>query len=296
MGQLMALLSGVAFAVSNTYNRRSVYFTKESFSPLAVSLGIGILLLFVAMLVSGSASSMSSLSWWGLLSLSAAGIIHFVIGRMFNYTGLRLVGANITAPLMATNVLFAAVLAWVFLGETLSVMHGLGIAAVFVGLALITSSSGGTGAGKIERRTLWKGVGAGLAAGLCYGISPLFVRVGVREIGSPYAAGFVSYAASGVVVVFLLVRMDLRRCLLKIPSSAVPSMITGGVSVTAAQILRYVALEFLPVNVVTPLTSTNNLFTPFMSWIVNRKLEVFSVRVMLGTVAMLTGVLIVMFR
>lgn len=258
-------------------------------------MGIGIFLFLITVLVSGSASRIGLLSWWGVFALSAAGIIHFVIGRSCNYTSLRLIGANRTTPLMATNVLFAAAFALVFLNEPITPVHALGISSVFLGLVLIGASSGGTAAGgKAEKKTLFTGMAAGLGSGLCYGISPLFVSIGVREIGSPFAGGLVSYLAAGVTVMLLLVRFEQRRCLACLPRTAVGPMIIGGVAVGAAQIFRYVALGFTPVNVVTPLTATNNLFVPFLSFVVNRKIEIFSPKVLAGTVATVAGVFIVL--
>lgn len=290
MGEFLSVLSGLSFAGSNVFTRRGVYFAKESFSPLPISMSIGIFLFLIIVLVSGNASRLALLSGWGIFALSAAGIIHFVIGRSLNYTSLRLIGANRTAPLMATNVLFAAAFALIFLEETLAPVHALGISAVFLGLVLIGTSSGAVSGEKTDRKALLSGMAAGLGAGLCYGISPLFVRIGVREAGSPFAGGLVSYLAAGIVVALFLTRAQQRRCLARLPRPAVAPMLIGGVSVTAAQIFRYVALGFTPVNVVTPLTSTNNIFVPFLSYLVNRKMEAFSIRVLGGTLAVIIGV------
>ncbi|MBI4329826.1 MAG: EamA family transporter [Chloroflexi bacterium] len=295
MGEFLSLISGFSFAASNVYTRRGVYFSRESFSPLPISMGIGIFLFFISVLVSGGGFRLAGLSSWGVFTLSAAGIIHFVIGRGFNYTSLRLIGANRTQPLMATNVLFAVGFAMVFLGESVGPVQAFGVMAVFLGVVLVGTSSAAPMAGaKTDRRTLLKGMAAGLGSGICYGISPLFVRVGVREIGSPFAGGLVSYLAAGLVVLVFLMREEHRRWLLKLPRPAAWPMVIGGATVAAAQILRYAALSFSPVNVVTPLTSTNNIFVPFLSWLLNRKMEAFSVKVLAGTAAVVFGVSLIL--
>ncbi len=289
------MLSGVSYAGSNVFTRRAVHFAKESFSPLPVSIAIGIIVFLAAVIISGSGKAFGMLSWWGIFALSAAGIIHFVVGRSFNYAGLRLIGANRTTPLMSTNVLFSTGLAIVVLRETVTFLHALGIAAVFLGVLLIGTSSKEAGTEeKMPRKKMFKGVGAALASGLCYGISPLFVKVGITEIGSPFAGGLISYLAAGTVVVFFLARPDRRRCLACLPRPAVLSMLIGGSSVGAAQIFRYVALNFAPVAAVAPLSSTNNLIVPFLSYAVNRKMEVFSIKVLVGTAFVLTGITIIL--
>ncbi len=295
MGEFFSLLSGISYAGSNVFTRRGVYFSKETFSPLLISMTLGVFLFSLAVLISGTASNLKLVSGWGILALSAAGVIHFVVGRSLNYTSLRLIGANRAVPLMSANVLFATVFAVIFLRETLVPIHALGTSAIFLGLVLIGTSSGGTpGTDKMGRKDLFKGMAAGLAAGLCYGISPLFVTIGVREVGSPFAGGLVSYLAAGLVTAMFLARPQQRRCLASLPRPALVSMLIGGSSVTAAQVFRYVALGFTPVNVVAPLSSTNNLFVPFLSWLVNRKIEVFSARVLAGAAAMIAGVFIIL--
>ncbi len=295
MGEILSLLSGVSYAGSNVFTRRGVHFARESFSPLPISVAIGVFFFFLAVLLSGSSGKLGLLSWWGFFALSAAGIIHFVIGRSFNYTSLRLIGANRTTPLMSTNVLFSTVLAIILLRETVVPVHALGIGSVFLGIVLIGTSSRGGGEVRTTRKDLFKGIGAGLCSGLCYGISPLFVKVGVQEIGSPFAGGLVSYLAAALVVAFFLTRPQQRHCLTCLPRPAFTSMLIGGSSVGAAQIFRYTALSFAPVNIVAPLSSTNNLIVPFLSWIVNRKMETFSVKVFGGTAAVLTGISIILF-
>ncbi len=295
MGELLALLSGFSFATSNVYTRRGIYFAREAFSPLPISMGIGIILFLILIVINGDIDQLSLLSWIGILSFSAAGIVHFVIGRSLNYNSLRLIGANRAAPLLAANVLLATTFGMIFLHEHLSLLRALGICTIFLGLVLIgTSAERGSASSKIERRVLFKGMALGLGAGMCYGISPLFVKIGFREIGSPFAGGLVSYAAAGLIVLIFLAKEERRRGLGKLTKSAFFPMLVGGTTVALAQIFRYIALGFAPINVVAPLIATNNIYVPFLSFLVNRKMEVFSVKVLGGTAAVIVGVLAVL--
>ncbi|MDZ4245796.1 MAG: EamA family transporter [Dehalococcoidia bacterium] len=294
MGEFFALISGFSFAASNVYTRRGVFFARESFSPLPISMSLGVIIFLAAVLISGDMNTLGLLSWKGIFFLSAAGIVHFVIGRSCNYNGLRRIGANRTAPLMATNVLFATFFGIIFLSEELALIRGLGILTVFIGLLFIGTSAERTATGeKLSRSVFLKGTAFGMGSGICYGISPLLVKIGLREIGSPYAGGFVSYLAAGIIVLILLNRKRVDD-LKKLTRPAFMPMFIGGVAVTAAQIFRYVALAFAPINVVTPLTSTNNVFVPFLSYFINRKMETFSTKVLGGTVLVIAGVFAVL--
>lgn len=293
MGEILSMLSGLGYAGSNVFNRRGVFYARETFSALPISMGVGILFFLVATLATGSTGKLSSLSLIGILSLSGAGIVHFVIGRAFNYSSLHLIGANRTSPLLATNTIFAIAFGMVFLHETLTLFRALGVAITLFGVVLIGTSGRDTvKESELKRGDLYRGVAAGLLAGLCYGSSPLLIKFGLREIGSPLAGGLVSYIASGLVVIVFLNQRH-RAQLGNLNRLALGPILIGSISVTMAQIFRYLALAFTPISVVTPLISTSNVFVPFLSFAVNRRIEAFSIRVLGGTLAVVAGVFMV---
>ena len=73
-----------------------------------------------------------ALLWFLLL-----GIVNYPLARYMNYSSVNLVGASRSAPIISTAPLFSAVLAIIFLGETLSLPVALGTAAIVVGSILI---------------------------------------------------------------------------------------------------------------------------------------------------------------
>ena len=66
-------------------------------------------------------------------------------------------------------------------------------------------------------------------------------------------------------------------------------MAVAGIFTATGQLLNYTALGRSPASVVTPLLSTQVIFIFFLSWLVNRRTEVFSWRVALGMAATLAG-------
>ena len=65
------------------------------------------------------------------------GLCNFPLGRMFNYTSVRMVGVSKASTIVATSPLFATVLAVIFLDESVSAISFVGTVAVIGGLALI---------------------------------------------------------------------------------------------------------------------------------------------------------------
>lgn len=295
MGEILSLLSGVSFAGSNVFTRRGVFYARESFSALPITIGIGLVIFFMALLMSGIAGRLGWLSWIGILSLGGAGVLHFLIGRAFNYTSLRLIGANRTEPLLTSNMIFSIILGLIFLNETLTLPQVLGIAAVCLGVVLIGTSAEGFSKGtKLAKSVLLKGTAAGLLAGFCYGTSTLFIKIGLQEVGSGIAGGFVSHLAAGLVVAVFMIGQEHRSQVRRLNRVAFVPMVIGGVALALGQIFRYVALELVPINVVAPLMATVNLFVPVFSFLVNRKMEVFSAKVVGGSVAVIVGVYVIL--
>ena len=68
--------------------------------------------------------------------LFLVGFLNFPLGRMFNYTSVRMVGVSKASTVVATSPLFATILAVIILGETVGPITLLGTVAVIGGLAL----------------------------------------------------------------------------------------------------------------------------------------------------------------
>jgi transporter family protein len=64
---------------------------------------------------------------------AAVGVFNFVFGRYFNFLSIGHLGVARATPITASTPLFAAVLAVLFLGETLNWLTALGTALVLVG-------------------------------------------------------------------------------------------------------------------------------------------------------------------
>jgi len=163
IGPVLAVLSGLFFAVSNVYIRQGVHRSGESFSVIPISAFIGTVAFGIPLLLSGEIGHIIDLSWTGAAALAAAGILHFILGRIFAYKSFRLIGANRAAPILSLNILFAALLGVFFLDEHLSLSLGIAILLIFVGLILI-GTTGKSYHGIIDRRHVCR-TGRGIVLG-----------------------------------------------------------------------------------------------------------------------------------
>lgn len=296
IGQLFSLLSAVTFAASTVYVRRAVYLLGSSTGVMYVSVLLGTILFALVMIISGTAVQLGSASALALLALAGAGIVHFVVGRWFNYTALRFIGSNRATPIMSTDVLVAVTLGVAFMGEPLTLGLALGAALIVTGVVLISlergSSAGESGRGA-TRGALIRGIASALGAGICFGVSPVLVKIGLREGNSPFMATFVSYAAASIVVLAILAHPGQRKLVRGWEPRVIWPAILGGVFVALAQLSRYLALNYIAVSMVSPILSTTSLFVILFSFVINRKLELFTPKVIAGALSVVIGMLVV---
>jgi drug/metabolite transporter (DMT)-like permease len=145
LGGFLSLVAAVTFAFNNASARRGVL-TGTLAQALAITVPIGVPMFFVAALIAGTLGMVSAFSGEAVLALSAAGIIHFVLGRYCNFRATRAMGANLVAPLQQVSLVLTLGLAILILGETLTPLRLIGIALVVLGPML-------TLRGESEQRT-----------------------------------------------------------------------------------------------------------------------------------------------
>lgn len=206
-----------------------------------------------------------------LLYMSLAGVLHFFVARICFYHAISRIGANLSAPLSATRVFFAALLG-IFVGEYLTLRVVVMSLLIFAGIVLISRPKGKADA---------FGVTLGILTGFFSALSSYFVKFGNAVDYNPLFAIFLGFALSTILMTPLAVRKDL---------SHTKFYLAAGVTVGIAHLLRYVVLKDVPVTVVEPITSSYPLFTLLLSAIFLREGEIFTLRSITGTLLILGGI------
>jgi len=291
-GLIFALFAAVSFAGNIVLVRKAATRTGESFTATAISVFIGIPFFAVALFISGEWHKLWFISGQAFILLGAAGIIHFIVGRLLSYNAYRLIGANKATPFTMTNPFYTLILGVLFLNESLTVFLILGILCIFTGAALIT----------IERKSISekrqggffsaevKGILAALGGALCWGITPVLIKPAIGEIGSPLVGAFVAYVTASIVMAFFFFRRQHREQMVQLSLlAALIPLVIGGIFAATGQLFSYTALGYSPASMVTPLLSIHVLFTFLFSFLLNRQIEVFTPRVISGMVVTVAG-------
>ena len=133
-GILFSLLAASGFAATAVFARTALQRMSTPYGTL-----LSLFVSTVAAMIIAAVLHPDELLGIGVVALGwlfLVGFLNFPLGRMFNYTSVRMVGVSKASTVVATSPLFATVLAVVILGETVSPITLLGTVAVIGGLAL----------------------------------------------------------------------------------------------------------------------------------------------------------------
>ena len=132
----------------------------------------------------------------------------------------------------------------------------------------------------------------GLGSGVAWGLAPIFVKIGLKGSESPIAGAFISFSAATAILSISMLNKKRRTAIIKMKAKAAGLFLLAGMSSCMANLFRYAALQLAPVSVVIPLVAISPVFLLFFSYLFNRKLEIFSKPVIIGTFTVVIGTIL----
>jgi drug/metabolite transporter (DMT)-like permease len=295
LGATFAILSAATFALTNAMSRRGVI-TGTAAQGMVISLPVGLVGFLVLALFTGAHRNIGHFDPSGLASLSAAGVLHFVLGRYCNYRASQAAGVNLTAPVLQLNAVVTLVLAVLILREPCTILQVAGAVLMVAGSLVTQRATQPSAATKphdlpaFNPRVASGFVFASIAA-LAYGTSPIIVRQALQGAGplGGLSGGSVSYAAATTVVALGLLAPSLRGNVLKVSGENARWFVYSGIFVAAAQGFIYSALAVAPIMLVVPLLQLSLVFRFVFAFLLNPHHEVFGFLVVLGSVVSIAG-------
>jgi transporter family protein len=286
IGPIFAILTAASFAVTQILVRRATYLSEESFTPLAVSMLVGTPIFVVIVTLFGEWGEFLSFTWQQYVLLITAGLIHLIIARYLFFNSTRIIGANPTVAITRTSVIFSVIMGFAFLGESITVQKIIAALLIMLGAIMTTT--------EITRTTFrisTKGLLMGIGTALCASGSATLIRPVMEVTDAIYAATFIMYLTAFIIIVFLLLlRQQQRSYVLQQSRHTFLILSIGAVFLVVGHLLRFSALHYSPVSVAQPIMASIVIFVLLFSWIVNRRIDVFNWRVIVGIVLVLGGV------
>lgn len=300
---ILGLGSAAAFSASNVISRRGLLHASPSFIA-NVSICSGPIFFLIVTLLTGDLFKLAGYSWKVYTFFALSGIIHFALGRTYSFKSTQLLGSTRSNTITGLNVIVTVILAGVILGEAITPRVVLGILLSLAGPILITVKGWAAKTGaqvkaspqgqSVQRRTLYVGMLYGLGGGIFWGVSPLFAKLGIENGGAPLAGTLIAYAAASLVVGPWVLNAETRRGITGPDKKALQLALMSGLSSNTAQMLRYLALGYGSLIVVSMMGRTTPIWTLLLAFAFNRKYESFSRWVLLGNVLLLAGTVIVL--
>ncbi len=188
-GELAALAAAALWACSSLfYGRTKLSAWQINFGKNLLASIILCLHLFLVTSFAGRSMFAADRNTWLLLAVSS--LIGIVIGDTFYFRSLQILGPRRALIVAMTSPLFATIVGWLVLGETLSLISISGIALTLAGVAVVIGERGTSSesAGHFPASAT-RGIVMGLLAAVCNAGGGTFNRLGTHGSAAMSAAG-----------------------------------------------------------------------------------------------------------
>jgi len=149
--------------------------------------------------------------------LAASGLIGFALGDALLFEALVLLGPRLAMLIMTLWPVFAAVMAWAFLGQTMGPLKVLAMLITLGGIALVVGEKGGTSADSGKPKRFALGILLALGGALGQAVGFIFSKFGMAGGLGAISANVVRVAAGLLALVaWQVLRGDLGANLRKL--------------------------------------------------------------------------------
>ncbi len=276
-----AMGTAIAFSVSTLLVRLGVE-RSDPMAALLVTLSVNVVLLWtVSAALYGVVVDLSAWKYFIVAGLFAPGL-----GRLCNYTGIRRLGVTISYPISNTNPMIAVLVALLVLDESLSLTGFAGASAVVTGGVLVGSTST---SGAVRAGDRWA-IAFPVLAAVFFGGAQVLRDVGLNGTVEPTVGAAVNSTTSLVLLGSYAVFTGRHRTLTVTWRDGWLFVVAGIVSSVGTALL-YMALRAGSVVIVAPILNTSPLFALLISYRLLRNHELFSLRIVFGTLLVVIGVM-----
>jgi drug/metabolite transporter (DMT)-like permease len=302
LGIILGFGAAIAFACNLVIARRGVLRVSSNYVA-NISILIGPVFSLVVVLVTGHLYEIGDIPWKACLFFSLSGIIHFAFGRTWAYKSIQLIGANRSNIVTSLSPVVSITLALIVLGETINALMMLGIvcslSSPFITLfkeqtvAVTDTQARECLQGKsVDRRTLYLGMLYGTGAAIFWGSSFILIKLGLENGGTPIVGTMIAYLAASIAITPSLLKQVNKSEMRLADRRSLKLALLVGLTTNIAQLLRYVALQYGSVIIVTAVIRTSPLGVLLLSYIFNRQYESFTRWVLLSNVLLIIGTIL----
>jgi drug/metabolite transporter (DMT)-like permease len=303
VGSLFALLSAVAYSVMYFLIRAGVR-RGDLDSGAFVTTTVNVILLSAVVAIATLSGNPPDWNPVGVAWFALAGLLGSFFGRVLLLAGMHRMGPVRSVSIVNTAPVLTIGVAVLVLGEQLS---DSGLAATFlviVGLGLLGADAfvtpdpalrhdpgglgyrpGGSGGGR-SRSPAVAGLAFSTLSALSFGVGRVARQLGLRAMPDPLVGAMVgSMAALATNLAMQAGQRRIRSVVIDNFRDPRPLLWVAGVCSTLGLLFFFLALEHAPLAHVAVVSSSETVITMLISWLLFRRREVLSLRVVLAAIA-----------
>lgn len=283
MAVVCGVLAAIGFAWSIVLMQLGLKGIRVSpFAALLLNLAGGSLVLAMAVPLLGGLPQ--NLDLTGVLFFVASGFSAALVGQAAMFAAIRRIGSTRTACFVMADNVFAVVLAFFALGQTISVLSGLGILVLMAGaVAFIMETTGNATrpllAEPEEPHRAALGIAMAVLSALCFAGAGVLRGLGVAALPAAVLGAALNMIAPLVVMlVFFLLTGRIREPL-RLPRSNTVFLLLSGAASAVGTTLFILALQYGgTVAVTTALKNTQPLWVFALALVLLHRHERLSLR------------------
>ena len=292
IGELAAIAAAMTYSVNSTlFTEAGRKIGSASVNRIRLIAGTIFLVLAQWIVLGAPWPSGAGFDRWVWLGLS--GIVGFVLGDAFLFQAFVLVGPRISMLMMSLAPIIAGVIAWVFLGETLSGLQIAGILITLIGIAWVVIEKDQQQRGKAENYA--KGILYGFGAAVGQGLGVVLAKNGLGGGFSPISANFIRMLAAMITIFLVTIfQREVRSTITKSLANPTALFSTVGGSFVGPVMgvsLSLFALQHTSIGVASTLVALPPVFLLPIERVVYK--ERFGWGAIVGTLIALLGVAII---
>ncbi len=293
-GEFWALLSAIAYGADNVFASRGVTSDGQGLDPIlgviVKATPVMIFAIIMSMFIKNRDPDAVSIfsNWRYLVYVFGHGVLTFVIGNTLLFNAFRTGGVLVTTPLLATNVLWSALIAALVFKELLNRRMLAGMLVSIAGVFLLRI-------GQVSNISLpenWAiAVPLAIGAALSWALGGVLITYATRNRVDRFQALGVSII-SGLLILNLYLLISGKLSLYATSSPIlIGNVLIAGLFNTVALVSITSAMMFTSLASAGTLSSLQVMFAPLLAWIIfGEKLNLMYV---LSIVLILGGVMLV---
>lgn len=266
---------------------------KDNGVLISILISVGLLaIIYVCVLLVRS----DSLAWntSAIIAFIVAGLLTTFLGRFTLFAGIRHIGSSRVVAIKNTAPLFTIAFALAFLGETISLIAGVGIVLILLGLYLTAFEQWKQSGASLDAKKARLGLIFAALAAFCFGTGQAVSKLGIQNMADPIFDSLLGTVAGLIgFSVLLTIQKKFKSTLAYQFQHFNLHYFWAGVCTTLAFLFFFISITYTKVSYASSIVATEPLLTLMFAYFFLKRQEVIDRKVIMSSILVFTGIVII---